>query len=154
MLVLRARFSTAAHLRQRSQRAGPGVNGVLGGLATPASATLPVQPGPRVVSEKALHSCQRQLICLDQLTLPAIGPEPAHPLKIDKGRGPRKMASPPELDNRAFAVITKFRIHAILDAQKRADAQRRLRTYQETMAVKPFIGGPSEARSWITPESG
>jgi hypothetical protein len=38
-------------------------------------------------------------------------------MKIDLDCAPRKVASSPELNNRAFAVITNFHIHAILDVQ-------------------------------------
>jgi hypothetical protein len=94
------------------------------------------------------------LICFDQLALVAVSPEPTYPMKINLDRAPRKMASPLQLDNRAFAVTTKSHIHVILDAQMRADAQCVLQTYQAIMSVKPAADGPSEACLWITSESG
>jgi hypothetical protein len=57
------------------------------------------------------------LICLDQLALIAVCPKAAYPMKINLDRAQRKMASPPQLDNRAFAIIAKSHIHAILDVQ-------------------------------------
>jgi hypothetical protein len=38
-------------------------------------------------------------------------------MKINLDGAPRKVAPPPQLDNRAFAVVTTFHIHAIFDAQ-------------------------------------
>jgi hypothetical protein len=64
------------------------------------------------------------LIYFDELALLAVSLEPAYPMKINLDRAPRKMASPPQLDNRAFAVITKSHIHAILDAQISAELSR------------------------------
>jgi hypothetical protein len=57
------------------------------------------------------------LICLDQFPLVAVSLKAAYPIEINPDRAPRKMASPPQVDYRAFTVITKSHIHAILDAQ-------------------------------------
>ena len=75
------------------------------------------------MSSKAALSGVRRLRHFDQLALVAVSSEPARPLKINLDRAPRKMASPPQLDDRPFAVITKSHIHAILDVQIRPDAQ-------------------------------
>jgi hypothetical protein len=56
------------------------------------------------------------LIRFDQLAPVAVTLEAAYPMKINLDRTPRKMASPPKLYNRAFPIITKSHIHAILDA--------------------------------------
>jgi hypothetical protein len=45
-------------------------------------------------------------------------------MKINLDRAPAKMASPPKLNNRTFAVITKSHIHAILDARIFAELSR------------------------------
>jgi hypothetical protein len=57
------------------------------------------------------------LICFDKFALLAVGSEPAYPIKINLDRAPRKMASPPQLNDGAFAVVTTFHIHAIFDVQ-------------------------------------
>ena len=44
-------------------------------------------------------------------------------MKINLDRAPRKMASPPQPDSRAFTVVTNSYIHAIFDAQMPGDAQ-------------------------------
>jgi hypothetical protein len=64
------------------------------------------------------------LICLDQLALITVSLKTAYPMKINLDRAPRKMASPPQPDNRAFTLITKSHIHAILDAQMFAELSR------------------------------
>jgi hypothetical protein len=94
------------------------------------------------------------LIDFDQLALVAVSSEPARPLKINLDRAPRKMASPPQLDDRPFAVITKSHIHAILDVQIRPDAQALGKLIKRSWPVKPAADGPWEARLWITTESG
>src|SRR5580698_7097422 len=99
---------------KRSQCVRPGVKRAPGGITTSARALPPVQPGPRIITRKAQRSGQCQLICFDQLALAAVSPEPPYPIKINLDRSPRKVASPPQLNHRAFAVITTSHIHAIL----------------------------------------
>lgn len=119
----RACFSTRAHLHPETAARMPKREWRFGRKHDSCARSASVQPGPGIITRKAQRSCQTQLICFVHLAPIAVSPEPAHPMKINLDRAPRKMASPPQLNNRTLAVITKFDIHAILDASICADAQ-------------------------------
>jgi hypothetical protein len=102
---------------ERSQRASPSVNRVVRGVTSATGAPPPFQPWSGIGARKTCHVDQRQLLHFNQIPLHAVCSEPAYPTEINLNRAPGQMASPPELNDRAFALITTFRIHAFLDAE-------------------------------------
>ena len=62
-------------------------------------------------------------------------------MKINLDRAPRKMASPPQLNDRTFAVITKFDIHAIFDVRIGADAQVVCTIIKRSRLSNPLLTG-------------
>ena len=59
-------------------------------LPTAAGAPSAAQARTHIIPGEVERSCRRQLICLDQLPLVAVGPKAAYPIEINPDRAPEK----------------------------------------------------------------